>query len=58
MNSIAIFSARVAKDLIRSRRFKLIDISADKKIKIKTVFYFEDTEDLREYLKDNFNIEI
>ena len=50
MNSIVIFSARVAKDLIK-HDFKIIDINPDNDCKIKTVFYFEDTEKLREYLK-------
>ena len=58
MNSITIFSARVARDLIQSKKFELLDISADKKVKIKTVFYFDDTPELREYLKEKHSIEI
>lgn len=58
MNSITIFSARVARDLIQSKRFELMDISADKNIKIKTVFYFADTVELRKYLEENHNIKI
>ena len=57
MNSIVIFSARIAKDLIR-HDFKIIDINPDNDCKIKTIFYFEDTEKLREYLKDEHNIVI
>lgn len=50
MNSIVIFSAKVARDLIK-HNFQLIDIKPDKNCKIKTIFYFEYTEKLRQYLK-------
>ena len=58
MNSITIFSARIARELIQSKKFELLDISPDKKVKIKTVFYFENTPELRKYLKEKHNIEI
>ncbi|WP_313232340.1 hypothetical protein [Tissierella praeacuta] len=55
---ITIYSARIAKQIIETRKFNLVSISADKAIKIKTIFYFENTLELREYLKKNFDIEI
>lgn len=54
---IVIFSARVARDLIQ-KRFNLIDIKPDRKCKIKTIFYFENTKELRNYLSVNHNIKI
>lgn len=57
MDSITIFSARVARDLIQ-KDFKLIDIKPDREKKIKTIFYFSDTEDLRIYLLKEHKIEI
>ena len=55
---IVIFNGRIAKQLIRTKRFELNDITADKNNKDKTVFFFADTTDLRKYLKEEFNIEI
>lgn len=57
MDSIVIFSAKIARDLIR-QGYKLDDISSDKNIKIKTIFYFENTEKLKDYLKQRWNIDI
>lgn len=57
MKGITIFSGRIAKDLIH-KGFKLVNINPDKINKIKTIFYFEDTETLRKYLKDNHNIHL
>lgn len=57
MNDIIIFSARVARDLVQ-KKFELNDIKADKYNKIKSVFYFKNTQKLREYLKLEHNIEI
>lgn len=54
---IVIFSAKVARDLIKSD-YKLNDIRPDRNIKIKTVFYFENTKQLKDYLKEKHNIEI
>ena len=55
---IVIFNGRIAKQLIRTKRFELNDITADKNNKDKTVFFFADTIELREHLKEVFNIEI
>lgn len=57
MDAIVIFSARVARDLIQ-KRFELLDIRPDKSIPIKTVFYFQNTKEVREYLKQHHGIEI
>lgn len=54
-NNIIIFSAKVARDLIQ-KDFKLNDIQPDNKYKIKTIFYFKNTKQLRNYLKKNHNI--
>ncbi|MSS43773.1 hypothetical protein FYJ27_08535 [Anaerosalibacter bizertensis] len=54
---IVIFSARVAKDLIRNN-FHVIDIQQNKQCKLKTVFYFKDTEKTRNYLERKHNIKI
>lgn len=54
-DNIIIFSARVARDLIQ-KDFKLHDIQPDNKYKIKTIFYFKNTKQLRNYLKENHNI--
>lgn len=53
---IVIFNGRIAKQLIRTKKFELVDISNDKNNRDKTVFFFENTEELKEYLKSNFNI--
>lgn len=55
MNSIVIFSARVAKDLIQ-KEYKLNNITQDNKNKLKTIFYFENNLDLRKYLAKEHNI--
>lgn len=55
MNDVAIFSAGVARDLIQ-KKFNLLDIRPNKKQNIKIVFYFENTKDLKEYLKENHSI--
>ena len=57
MNSIVIFSAKVAKDLIR-HDFKVVDIKPHEQEKIRTVFYFEYTEKLRQYLKLMYDINV
>ena len=54
-NNIIIFSAKVARDLIQ-KDLKLNDIQPDNKYKIKTIFYFKNTKQLRNYLKKNHNI--
>ena len=57
MKIITIFSARIARDLIH-RQYKILDIKPHKDMGIKTVFYFEDTENLRCYLETEYNIDI
>jgi hypothetical protein len=57
MNAIVIFSAKVAKDLIK-KKYKLLDISSAKENKLKTIFYFANNEDLRKYLEMKHNIKI
>lgn len=55
MNNILILSGKVARDLIQ-KDFKLVDIREDRKVPIKTVFYFEPTEELKKYLDKEHNI--
>lgn len=57
MENIIIFSQRIARDLIQ-KDFKIVDIQPNMKNKERTVFYFANTKELREYLKENHNIEI
>lgn len=57
MDNIIIFSARVAKDLIR-KGFRVSDIQPDKALAIKTIFFFSNTEELRGYLNKEHNIQI
>lgn len=57
MENIIIFSQRIARDLIQ-KDFNIVDIQPNAKNKDRTVFYFANTKELREYLKENHNIEI
>lgn len=52
---IAIFSTRIARDLIQ-KDFKINDIKEHKQEKNRTVFYFQYTQELIEYLKQKHNI--
>ncbi len=54
---IVIFSSKVARDLIRNK-FEINDIKQNKECPLKTVFYFENTKQLKDYLKEKHNIEI
>lgn len=55
MNNIVIFSAGVARDLIREN-YNLVDIKPDTHIKFKTIFFFENTQEIRNYLEEKHNI--
>ena len=55
MKTIIIFSGRIARDLIQ-KEYKIIDIKPDKFNRIKTIFFFQDTEDLRLYLENEHNV--
>lgn len=57
MNDVIIFSGKIARDLIRNK-FQLVDIQPDRNCKLKTVFYFKNTNNLRQYLKKQHNISI
>ncbi|MDI9475563.1 MAG: DUF5659 domain-containing protein [Bacillota bacterium] len=52
-----IFSAKIARNLVQNG-FNVIDITENMKYKGKSVFVFENTEAIREHLKDRFGIEI
>lgn len=58
MEKIFIFSGRIARDLIQSKKYNLIDITVNQKDKKRTVFIFEKSEELIKYLKERYNIEV
>lgn len=55
VDTIIIFSARVARDLFR-KKYELMDFKQDKFNPIKTVFFFKRTEELIRYLEVYHNI--
>lgn len=55
--NIIIFSGKVARDLIQ-KDFKIVDIQPDRKIPVKSVFYFENTEDVKKYLLNEHDIKV
>lgn len=55
---INILSAKMAKDLIRKQEFNLIDITANKTNKDRTVFIFESTKRLKDYLLEKHDLKI
>lgn len=55
MENIIIFSTRIARDLIQ-KDFKINDIQPNIKNKDRTVFYFSNTKEIRDYLKEKHNI--
>ena len=55
--NIIIFSTRIARDLIQ-KGFVINDIQPNIKNKDRTVFYFSNTKEIREYLKEKHNIYI
>lgn len=57
MKKVFIFSIKVAKNLVKNG-FRIIDITENQKDKDKIVFVFQNTEEIREYLNENFNIQI
>lgn len=57
MNNIIIFSPRIARDLIQ-KGFRVVDIKPDKNIRIKTIFFFENIKELKEYLSEKHDIKI
>ncbi len=57
MKKIFIYSKRIARDLIK-KRYNIIDIAENQKNKNWTVFVFEDTKSIRQYLKTTWNLEI
>lgn len=57
MKKVFIFSIKVAKNLAKNG-FRIIDITENQKDKDKIVFVFQNTDEIREYLNENFNIQI
>lgn len=57
LNNIVIFSPQIARDLIQ-KGFKVVDIKPDKNIRIKTIFFFENTEEIKKYLLEKHDIKI
>lgn len=54
---VFIFSAKVARNLVQNN-FIIIDIAENTRYKGKSVFIFENTKEIREHLKNRFDIEI
>ena len=57
MKKVFIFSIKVARDLAKNG-FRIIDITENQKDKDKIVFVFQNTDDVREYLIEKWNIKI
>lgn len=57
MNYIYIYSYTVTKDLLKNN-FIIKDIKANPKNKNRTVFMFQETEKLKDYLKQKHNINL
>lgn len=55
--NIIIFSGKVARDLIQ-KEYKIVDIQPDRKLPVKSVFYFENTEDIKKYLLNEHDIKV
>ncbi len=55
MNSIVIFSARIARDLIKNK-FMVVDIKPNKNDRKSTVFYFGCSDEIKDHLKTVHNI--
>jgi len=55
MNYIYIYSYTVTKDLLKNN-FIIRDIKANPKNRNRTVFMFQETEELKNYLKAKHNI--
>ena len=57
MKKVFIVSIKVAKDLAKNG-FRIIDIAENQKDKDKIVFVFQNTDDVRKYLIEKWNIKI
>lgn len=57
MKKVFIFSIKVARDLIKNG-FNIIDVVENQKDKKRAVFVFTNTKEIRNYVKDKWNIEI
>lgn len=55
MGKVFIFSAKIARDLIRNN-YSIIDLAENQKLKGKTVYVFKKTDDIVKYLKQKHNI--
>lgn len=56
-NDIAIYSFRVAQSLIKDG-YKLLNIKLNSRMVGKVVFYFENNEETKLELRNNYNIKI
>lgn len=57
-NDIVVFSRRIARELIKSRKFELVDIRANTHDNSKTVYYFARTKQLEMYLEVVHDIKV
>ena len=55
IRNIPIYSVKVARDLIH-KEFKIVDIRQNRNYPDKSVYYFEDTIEIRKYLSKEHNI--
>lgn len=57
MEKVFIFSIRIARNLV-TEGYRIIDVVENQQDKKRAVFVFENTEDIREYLKREHKIKI
>lgn len=57
LNDIVIFSAGIAKDLLDAG-YSIINIQPSKRNRDKTIFYFERTKEIEEYISVNHSINV
>lgn len=57
MNYVYIYSYTITKDLLKNG-FIVKDIKANPKNRDRTVFMFEETKAIKDYLKQNHNIKL
>jgi hypothetical protein len=57
MGTIIIYQARITRDLLR-QGFRIVDIKPNPQNKDRTIFLFEDTPLLRQYIENQWDIAI
>ena len=57
MKKVFIFSLKVARDLVQND-FTIIDLAENQKDRKRTVYVFQNTKEIRDYLKEKWDIDI